>query len=450
LPCAEEQVPWSELTISEGPHGTLQAEQSIRFKRRFAPAKAAAPSPPIRAGRSVGELVQSRPNRIRATFFVSEKNTMQYDLIVILGPNIPGGESYSENPINANHREALEEQGVKFIGDGKSTVDYMTAIKELSAKNQIKPDTIIYFNAHGVVKYDEHYMQMGVDTVSTGPSGPGASSPAYVLSTQALARLQSNIKAYDNTSREVVPWIGGVFLSSCFSGQLLQNLSRPDAPKINRKVLANSDNDKVALSLTVDGGDLASIECLLRNKMNFYKYIAEDLNIVVNAPELYDPDLPYLFKSYLPEKARDYRGNTVFEEFLEHHALLNQALQASRSSAGRSAIERAMKQVMAAVNESRFIQFSVGEEKWWRGVAQLINQYESTATGTEENRSYSPKAITFFESVSISLAGVMGWTASVTLSPTPARTFCSLIWRAQDGLTSTSCGSAGRLQSPGP
>jgi hypothetical protein len=91
---------------------------------------------------------------------------MQYNLIVILGPNAPGGESFGSSVDRSMLEVAYD---MKFIGDGKSPVDYVAALRQLSNDGSIGPNTVIYIDAYGSVKDGSTTCRWGIVCPPTQP-----------------------------------------------------------------------------------------------------------------------------------------------------------------------------------------------------------------------------------------------------------------------------------------
>lgn len=149
----------------------------------------------------------------------------RYKMIVFLGPGYPYFDRVFADPEFQDWRKS---RGIKIIGDGRSDIDYEGAIAALVEREAIGPDTLIYAQAHGSVENQTHYMRFA--------AGPKVSSMEF------LNTLQSAVVAY---KKEVpVPWTGSVVISSCYSGQIL---NEPGASALTRVLAVGADSDKTSV-----------------------------------------------------------------------------------------------------------------------------------------------------------------------------------------------------------
>jgi hypothetical protein len=304
----------------------------------------------------------------------------QYQIIVILGPDIPGP--------GIDERAKLEALGVKFIGDGISPVDYRASIQELSNQKLIGPNTKILINAHGNVRDGTHYMSLGPQDFFA-PNG-GASE-----SVQVLQDLKEDIQAYDDPSAPAeTEWLGSVVISSCFSGQLLKDINQPGGWTGIKKIAVSSDGDTVSLA-PVSFDDIYS---LLKSGDNLYWHIADELSRTLNRWAYVGPDGFVEFRR--AELAKDHRGNPAFKVLREHQRYLQKELENTElSEAKRAALMQARAEVAVALKEVPFVRLAIGSAKWWVGVVDMIREHESSARGTGKDIAYPPEAMKFFQSV---------------------------------------------------
>jgi hypothetical protein len=181
----------------------------------------------------------------------------QYKLIVILGPDMPGPD--------AADRAMWERRGVKFIGDGKSAIDYEEAIAKLVEKKSIGPDTVIYVHAHGDLTDGHHTLRLNPMALLL--------PRMRVESIDVLRALEQNVQAFD-ANGEPAAWDGSVVISSRFSERIFEDLKEPGAPKLTIKLGVNSDSGTVSLGAA---SGLQDVLNLLDCGNNIYRYIAKGL-----------------------------------------------------------------------------------------------------------------------------------------------------------------------------
>lgn len=193
-------------------------------------------------------------------------------LIVILGPDMV-------NPLSAFERLKLEAQGVKFIGDGKSPVNYEQALKDLSTSKEIGPDTVIYVNARGSVQGGAHNLLLA-----------GAKSTDATVSTVFLETVQNAVTAYARGGNllsplKQTPWNGSIVIESSFSGQIYEDLQKPGAINLNRTLLCSANADMMSY------GGLSDVSRLLTYTNNLYTFVLKDTKIT-NSWTIKGPNVP--------------------------------------------------------------------------------------------------------------------------------------------------------------
>jgi hypothetical protein len=201
-----------------------------------------------------------------------------YKAIVIIGTDMSGGQSASENPVIAKQRQDFESKGVKFIiADGTEIFGVTNELQKLIDNKEFGETTGIYISAHGQVDgRGRHYLALH-DVAGGARDEPSTRQ----LSLELLDFLSENVRAYEGFFfKTEVAWRGPIAFDACYSEYVLDQLDRSNV-KITNAIATNADRDKPSLANSASTG-IEYLNDFLANLENLYSYVLKSFSKTVN------------------------------------------------------------------------------------------------------------------------------------------------------------------------